>query len=105
MQIFVNTHTGKTITLEVNSFDTIENVKTKIQDEEGFSLDQYRLIFAGRPLEDGYTLSNYNIWEESALDHHLGLRGPLEMLIWISNRKFRLEVNPSDTVSSVKFKI
>ena len=103
MQIFVKTLTGKTITLEVEPSDSIENVKAKIQNRVDVPPDEQQLVFAGRILEDGHVLSEYNIHERSTL--HLVELG----CVFVKDQEGKIvttvDAQTLDTVRSVKLQI
>jgi len=75
MHIFVKTFTGKTITLDVESTESTENIKAKIQAKQGIPPEQQRLTYAGKELEYGFNLQDYDIQKESTIDLGIRLRG------------------------------
>lgn len=104
--IFVKTLTGKTFTLEYDPADSIQNVKTKIQDKSGIPLDRQHLVFDGKQLEDDRTVSDYDIPKESTL--HLAVRFTRVVEMFRENVKGKtidLKVNPAKSIENLKLMI
>ena len=106
-QIFVKTLTGKTITLDVDSSDSIEIVKEKIEDKEDIPASYQRLIFAGNQLKDHRTLADCKIDHGSTLQLVLRLRGQYMQIFvkTLTGKTISLDFDPSDSIESVKQKI
>jgi len=111
MLLFVKAFTGNTITLHVQPCDTIDNVKAKLHEKEGFPMSQQQLIFAGNRLKGNRTVKDYNIPAETTLGLMLRLRGGARkqyMLLFVNTfagNTITLHVQPCNTIDNVKAKL
>ena len=104
--IFVKNFPGKAITLIVEASDTIDNVKSKIQDKISIPADQQRLVFASKYLENGHTLAEYKVRQQATIQLASSLVGGVKISVTLrSGKDITLEVNESETVADLKAKI
>eukprot|EP00525_Craspedostauros_australis_P013178 CAMPEP_0198110690 /NCGR_PEP_ID=MMETSP1442-20131203/2704_1 /TAXON_ID= /ORGANISM="Craspedostauros australis, Strain CCMP3328" /LENGTH=338 /DNA_ID=CAMNT_0043766853 /DNA_START=50 /DNA_END=1066 /DNA_ORIENTATION=- len=106
MQLFVKTLTGKTVSVEVEEGESIEEVKAKISEKEGIPAEQQRLIFGGQQLQDGKTLDDYDVGDDSTLHLVLRLRGGMQLFVkTLTGKTVSVEVEEGESIEEVKAKI
>eukprot|EP01091_Cochliopodium_minus_P004572 TRINITY_DN14464_c0_g1_i1.p1 TRINITY_DN14464_c0_g1~~TRINITY_DN14464_c0_g1_i1.p1 ORF type:complete len:128 (-),score=43.38 TRINITY_DN14464_c0_g1_i1:1-339(-) len=105
LQLFVKSINGKTRTVEVNTTDTIRQIKEQIRDKEGINPDEQRLIYAGKNLDDDKTVSDYNLSADATLHLVLRVRGGMQIFVkTLTGKTITLEVEGSDSIQNVKQK-
>jgi ubiquitin len=106
MQLFVKTLTGKTVSVEVEEGESIEDVKAKIAEKEGIPPEQQRLIFGGQQLQDGKTLDDYDVGDDATLHLVLRLRGGMQLFVkTLTGKTVSVEVEEGESIEDVKAKI
>jgi len=106
MQLFVKTLTGKTVSIEVEEGESIEDVKAKIAEKEGIPPEQQRLIFGGQQLQDSKTLDDYDVGDDATLHLVLRLRGGMQLFVkTLTGKTVSIEVEEGESIEDVKAKI
>jgi len=106
MQLFVKTLTGKTVSIEVEEGESIEEVKAKIAEKEGIPPEQQRLIFGGQQLQDSKTLDDYDVGDDATLHLVLRLRGGMQLFVkTLTGKTVSIEVEEGESIEEVKAKI
>ena len=106
MQLFVKTLTGKTVSIEVEEGESIEDVKAKISEKEGIPPEQQRLIFGGQQLQDAKTLDDYDVGDDATLHLVLRLRGGMQLFVkTLTGKTVSIEVEEGESIEDVKAKI
>jgi ubiquitin len=106
MQLFVKTLTGKTVAIEVEEGESIEDVKAKISEKEGIPAEQQRLIFGGQQLQDSKTLDDYDVGDDATLHLVLRLRGGMQLFVkTLTGKTVAIEVEEGESIEDVKAKI